>query len=595
MKYNFDIWQKALDDFKASVTKDLEEIRRQKEEVRKLKSELYKAKNAGYYLHDDHRIVISAPEIIIGNVDQDGVLRAGSSSHVVIRANQVDIDGVGEGGQVQTRAASIRQTAVNPGIDGQEAVVGKLSEVVSQARSIMLEGDASEGVFSQTPHSAGNGSVKIHADGVLAVEASVSSEIQKKNLEDQISSLEGQKTEVEKQVEDGIKSFGGLVESIKAIYDKQDSTLSVSQKVRIDTNDLARLEADMEVLAPSLYENYQRCAKAISRLAEINRRMDCLKKEKDAIKSGDAFKNESTGSAVTITGERVAIATKDGDGNLRDNEGSGLAVRAHTVTIASVEADGSLKEKGSVKVNAQNVEISTANTKDQKWDDKHKLTAGTYEAVGDVVIKSKNITMETVDYELKDGKLQEKALTGEGTIKVRAEKMDFSATDTEGKATGSIAVNSKSVSVRSMDVEKEKRTDDKLAQGSTLLLLSEKMFIGAKSKDIKSKKVQAVSQEMGFFADKTLEAQQGEKKAVLQLSDGNASISGSKTQVYGETTINAKTEIKAELKAPKATIDNVEAKSAFKSPNISDGMAVGAGGGGGSLSAKLTAEDAPKE
>ena len=358
---------------------------------------------------------------------------------------------------------------------------------------------------------------------------------------------------------------------------------------------MARLEEDMEVLAPSLYENYQRCAKAISRLAEINRRMDCLKKEKDAIKSGDAFKNESTGSAVTITGERVAITSKDGDGNLRDNEGSGLAVKANTVTIAAVEADGSLKEEGTVAINAQNVEISTANTKDQQWDDKHDLTAAAYEAAGDVVIRSKNITMESVDYELKDGEQQEKALTTEGSIMVRAEKMDFSATDTEGKATGSIAVNSKAISVRSMDVEKEKRTDDKLAQGSTMLLLSEKMYIGAKSKDVKSKKVQAVSEEIGFFADKTLEAQQGEKKAVVQLADGNASISGGKTQIYGDTTINAKTEIKAELKAPKATIDNVEAKSAFKSPNISDGMAVGAGGGGGSLSAKLSAEDAPKE
>jgi hypothetical protein len=53
--------------------------------------------------------------------------------------------------------------------------------------------------------------------------------------------------------------------------------------------------------------------------------------------------------------------------------------------------------------------------------------------------------------------------------------------------------------------------------------------------------------------------------------------------------------VKDELKAPKATIDNVEVKSAFKSPNIQDGMGVSAGGGGGSLSAKLKTEDAPKD
>ena len=66
-------------------------------------------------------------------------------------------------------------------------------------------------------------------------------------------------------------------------------------------------------------------------------------------------------------------------------------------------------------------------------------------------------------------------------------------------------------------------------------------------------------------------------------------------EVYGDTTINAKTEVKGELKAPKVVGDSIEAKNALKSPNISDGMGVGGGGGGGSLSAKLKTEDAPKE
>jgi hypothetical protein len=72
-------------------------------------------------------------------------------------------------------------------------------------------------------------------------------------------------------------------------------------------------------------------------------------------------------------------------------------------------------------------------------------------------------------------------------------------------------------------------------------------------------------------------------------------VGGSDTQIYGATTINDKTEVKGELKAPKVSGESIEAKSAFKSPNISDGMGAGAGGGGGSLSAKLKAEDAPKE
>ena len=178
---------------------------------------------------------------------------------------------------------------------------------------------------------------------------------------------------------------------------------------------------------------------------------------------------------------------------------------------------------------------------------------------------------------------------------MRSEKMSMLAADTEGKATGSISLNAKAVAVKSMDVDKEKLTDSALAAGSTMTLVSEKMYVGSKSNDIKSKKIQAVSEEIGAFADKTLEIQQGDGKAVVQLDGGNASVGGSKTQVYGATTINDKTEVKGELKAPKAAIDNLEAKSSFKSPNISDGMGVGGGGGGGSLSAKLKTEDAPKD
>jgi len=158
-----------------------------------------------------------------------------------------------------------------------------------------------------------------------------------------------------------------------------------------------------------------------------------------------------------------------------------------------------------------------------------------------------------------------------------------------------ISLNAKAVAVKSMDVDKEKLTDSKLAAGSTMTMVSEKMYLGAKSQDVKSKKLQAVSEELGAFADKTLEIQQGDGKALVQLSGGNASVGGSKSQIYGDTTINGKTEIKGDVKAPKGTFDNLEAKTSFKSQNISDGFAVPGAPGGGSLSAKLKTEDAPKE
>ena len=115
-------------------------------------------------------------------------------------------------------------------------------------------------------------------------------------------------------------------------------------------------------------------------------------------------------------------------------------------------------------------------------------TKANYTAEGDFILRSKTVTVESVDYDVENGEKKEKALTAEGKVSVRAEKTDLSATDTEGKATGSISVNAKAVAVKTMDVENEKRTDDKLAAGSTMILVSEKMFVGAKTKDVKRQK-----------------------------------------------------------------------------------------------------------
>lgn len=284
------------------------------------------------------------------------------------------------------------------------------------------------------------------------------------------------------------------------------------------------------------------------------------------------------------------------------NEGD-VVIRSKNITLESVDyevAEKKYKEKGltadgKILLRSKTIEASTVNAKDVDVDDKGKLTKATYTSEGDVIINSKTVSVSAVDSQLDGDKTKETALTKDSRFAVRIEKSQFSATDTEGKATGSMSINAKAVDVKAMDVEKEKRTDSQLAQGGTIKTVAEKMYVGAYSKDLKSKKIQAQSEEIGLFADKTLEAQQGEAKAVVQLADGKTAVSGSETNIYGKTTVNAQTEIKADLKVPKATIDNLDVKTSLTTPNISDGVAVGAPGAGGSLSAKLKTEEAPKE
>ena len=665
MDYIFDKWEEKLSDFKDNVESELDEIRKIKSELQQMQLDLVSQIKNGQYVRDPECLVLSAPKIIIGNVDCNGTQFEGGSE-VIIRGGKVGLQGTGEGGEVEVRAASIRQIAEDPGVDGLEHVVGTLSAIVSQARNIIIHSsdvdssdDAYKGTFSAFPVSTGASGVSIHADKTIDIHAAPTADTRQSDLETQISDLEDLKSGLETQADDCKESFDDLTDQLKDLLSEKEDLMEDNDDVRTNYKEISDLSEDIENTTQMLTKQAYAYIEVLSQLSETNRQIQCLNNEKDSITTGDDFTGSTTGASVNITGEAISLISADGEGNLRDNDGAGITMVANQVGISAMETDGSLKENGSVRIRAKNIEVSTANTADEEYDDDGNLTKGTYAAEGDFTLKSKNITIESVDYEMVDSKVKEKqltddskfklrtktielstegssnievddtgaltkanytaegdfilrsktvtvesvdydlengekkekALTAEGKVSVRAEKMDFAATDTEGKATGSINVNAKAVAVKTMDVDKDSGEDSALAEGSTMLLVSEKMYMGSKSDDVKSKKVQMVSQEIGAFADNTFEAQQGDKKAVLQLADGKASVSGDKTQIYGETTINNKAEIKDKLTGTEGEFKVVKASSAFSSPNISDGAGA-ASGSSSNLSTKLTKEDA---
>ena len=579
---NLDDWKKALDNFQASVTKELSEIRKQKEEVQQLKTDIFNRIESCKFIRDEKRIVLSAPEIIIGNVNKDGMLSP-DGGVVIVKGTNVMLDGVGEDGSVITRAASIEQTAVDPGIDGVEAVVHPYSAITSQARSIILQSNDSKDCFSQTPPDVESGII-IHSDSDMLIEAAASAKNRKEAIENIATQLKKDKIQLEADSTKQKMQIESDFMQLQLIMKPHDALNSEELLTRTNYQELQAIHDQMEELMPKIYQESIDFIHTISLLAETNRQIEALDKEKSAIKSEDDFKKNATNTGLYMAAEYMEFNSLDGDGNLHDNPEAGICMNIPRMAITMQKEDGSLMDNSFFTLQTENVGISTANPKVSG--SSTELPGG-----GSVSVFSKEINISATDTEMNDKKSTEKALTKDGKITIRAEKVDLSATDTEGKATGSIDINAKAVAVKSMDVDKDNRTDKSLAKDSSMLLLSEKMYVGAKDKNNKSKKVQAVSEEIGLFADKTLEAQQDDGKALVQLSGGNLEIGGSKTQLYGETTINAKTEIKDELKAPKATIDHVEAKSSFKSSNISDGIPVPAPPSSARLSAKLKTEN----
>ena len=173
MGYIFDDWKQILNDFQSSVEKDLAEIHKQKEAVQQMKTEIFDRLDNGKYICDEHRIVLSAPEIIIGHVDKSGDLKGGGK--VIIRGTEVDVEGIGEAGTIINR--------------GQEAVVYPHSAVLTQARSVVLQSNDAKDAFSTPLAALGGSGISIHADKTLDIDASMSSEDRKAALDESVAEL----------------------------------------------------------------------------------------------------------------------------------------------------------------------------------------------------------------------------------------------------------------------------------------------------------------------------------------------------------------------------------------------------------------------
>lgn len=583
----FKYWQEALDDFQKNVEKDLDEIRRYKNEVQQMKIDLIDHLEKGRYVRDDQRVIISAPEIIIGNVDKSGTL-CGSHSKIILRGTDICLDGVGTSasgvGSIVSRAASIRQIAVDPGMDGQENVAKGISEIVSQARNITIRSEKqANDVFPTYGLSGNDGGITLSTDGQINLNATLPCETLKKRLEQEETALTTQTNDLKKEASQAKSEVSSLISQIDKLFDQDLMNLDETM-TRTNYMDIDELHEEIRNISGTIYSAMTRYFNVLSRLAETNRQLNSIKEQKEAAgQLQSSFKDQPTDTFISLRSENISLTSTDGDGNLRTNQGAGIGLAGKEINLTSYGNDGALIKESGIYMGSQDVEINTANPKiaDKSTD---------LPAEGNVRVISKEIQVEAVDYETKDDKTEEKSLTKEGSFTLRAEKINLNATDTEGKATGTIAANAKAVEVKAMDVDKEKRTDKELAAGSSLLLLAEKVYAGARDKKMRSKNVQVASDKVGLFGDTTIELQQ-DGKAILQLSGGDTALSGSKTTLYGEMTSQGKTTFKSDVTAETVEMKNLKVDSSFKTPYTTEGISVPSAPSTAKLSAKLSEEE----
>jgi hypothetical protein len=647
----FTDWLSALTKLQSSVSKDLAEIREQKAEIQKLKTDIFNRLAQGKYVRDDRRLVLSAPEIIIGNVDASGMLY-GDGGSITIRGQRVATEGVGENGVVSNRAATISQIAVDPGPDGIEEVVRNRSVIVNQAKNITIQSNGAEkdGYFACLPQTVGAVGVRIHADQCVEIDAAASSEVRSQQISDQLKNLNSAVTGLTLDSTNAMTTASTLVGQMEALLALQDPLSLDEVTMRTTVMELDDLTEQFNSLMPSVYQALDKAVATMSKLAETKRRIKALQNEQTKVSAAQGtFKDQSTDAVLRVNAEQMFFKSVDGDGNIRTNPEAAISIQTGKVDISTLKPDGSLIDDSHVNIATHDVSISTVNS--ALNDD----GTGDFTTEGSVSVSSKDISFMALDYSSdslkaqtkdscfsvrmenmvflsqdvdgnatgnfyvsaeteqhvsadKDGNTTgsfdvrskkmalsstDKDNTATGSLDVKAEQVTMASVDSSGKAIGQLSLNSKDIFVKSMDTD-DKGADKSLAAGGNMVLVSEKMFVGRTDKDNLSKELQLSSEKTGIYGKTTAEVQQGEAKAVVQLDGGNVAIGASKAEFYGDNTVNGKSDFKGDVTMKKLTADNIEAKTSLKSKNISDGIAVPGGPSSAKLSAKLKEADAPK-
>ena len=596
MGYILDDLRAALDDYNSKMEGELEELHKCKREVQELKNQIAEISKGIKFVRDDNMLIISAPKIMIGNVDPNGTLYPGGSD-VTVRASNISLEGVGgeegNGGSISQRAASINSIAVDPGIDGKENVLLEESNIVFQAKGITLQSERSNEVFVD-PAPVGDG-LTLNSDTTIDIHATPSNKKKKDRIDALKEELTTNCADVKKDVDKCKNDINKLFDNIAEILEENYEKYATEEDARTNHVEIRQMQVKIKGKTEAIVSTLNNYLASMADYAEMKRREKALDNIKsDLDNNSAAFEKDSAttiNTAISLQAEAVDVTAKDGDDNLRTNETAGMTIHMPSLRFDAVNDENALLEKGFLKVNAQTIDLSTADDTINADDPKN----GEKPAKGDVMITTKTFTVQAIDNEMKDGKLEEKALTADSKITFRAQAIGMDTTDTEGNSSGSIAMNAKNIKVASINVDKEKRTDKEMAKDSQMVLLSDKMFIGKTDKDNASQLVQVGSDKVAVFATTTAELQQGEAKAVVTLDGGNVALGGDKVELKGDTTIGGKADIKGETKAPAGKFDNLEAGSAFKSPNISDGMGVGGGGAAEKPSAKLKEEEVKKE
>ena len=562
-KHNVLIWEERLNNFKQALDKELQDIQQCKAELAEIQKEVQESLSGIRYIREEGRLVLSAPEIVIGDVDPLGVLGP-RYSKVIIRGNEVKVEGTS---RILNRAPEIHSLAEHPGRDGQESTLPYHSEIVQVARNVLVNGVNDAEVINPNRDMVSRPGVAITSRGSIDVNASVSCEYETQQLDQAIQALKNQKSQTDKQIADIEKEVKAASMELDLLLKLPDVNVS-DTLVRVNYLDISELHEEYNQKVKRMCEKCMAYYSALATQADTNLRIAALEKQKETVKGRKAnFEEQTTGSSIYLQSERIRLDTRDGDYHTRTNPEAGFFVNSSHISLTSYMDDWKTIEESYLYVGTQKATISTQN---YNYSDPQK-GEGEVVTEGEVNILSKTVRVQAVDADLKEFEPTEKALTPESQLTVRMEQTQVQATDTEGKATGLIDMNAKDLRLKSMDVDPESGEEKELSQGSQLQLLAESMFIGSTEDKQQTLLAQVAADRLKLFAKTENEWQLDEDKGLLRLKGGTATFSSKGLEFWGKTTFNDQAQFTV-VQVGDVKVDNIDVSKSSKTPHTSDGV-----------------------
>ncbi len=524
-----------------------------------------------YYIRNNHRIVLSAPEIIIGDVDRFGNLfGTANSSKVTIRTNKVALEGVtvddSSLGSVTTRAPKIRSIAVDAGIDGNENCVMPVSSVVVQAAGVDIISDSSQDMFNEDGQMLSSSGINLKSDSQINVESVLSNSVLVDNLTAENSIIESQITELKTQESDSKSRLDELLDQLTAfatdsLHDSDFMDLASS------TLELDSLNRDLESNIVAMYGELDTYFKVVSKLIEKSRAKGVYDDRiKELGSASSTFATTANNTAVSIRSELVTIASGDGDGNVRTVAPAGVDIVAQRVGLAAMDTDGTILDGGAVNISANSISLATNDCTTSDGE------AYEYLANGDITMLSKSISLAALDFKKEKNKSpEESALSVGGVISMRAESVTSSGVDTEGKSVGSFGVNAKTIVAKSADVSPDDGSEQNIAADSSFELTAESVTVGRSGDDnFKTKTVTTNGDALLAQADTSVTMKQVDG-ATITIEKDKQTFDVKAMSVTGTSEFADNSEFKKKVTANEGAIDTLKVNSKFDSPKISNG------------------------